>query len=57
MLKKQRDSIKSLNVEHDDLKKDYKLAGSVKNKTVDRNNVGRLQQLLQDEENVKVKGN
>ena len=55
MLKKQRNSIESLNGEHDDLKKDYKLAGSVKNKTLDRNNVDRLQQLLEAEENVKVR--
>ncbi|XP_066922490.1 coiled-coil domain-containing protein 63-like [Clytia hemisphaerica] len=54
VLKKQRDSFTSLNNEHDDLKTDYKLASSRKNKSFDKENIEQLRKLLDDEEDVKV---
>ena len=54
VLKKQRDSFESLNNEHEDLKTDYKLASSGKNKSFDKGNIEQLRKLLDDEEDVKV---
>lgn len=53
ILKKQQDSIKSLNAEHDELMKETRLAGSVKNQNVDRKNIDLLRELLKEEHKVK----
>lgn len=53
MLKKQQDTIKSLNAEHEELMKEARLAGSVKNQKFDRKNISTLRDLLNEEDKVK----
>lgn len=51
-LQKQRDSISNLNVEHEDLAKDYKLAASIKNQSADAENTEILRNLSREEDTV-----
>ena len=50
ILKKQKDTIANLTLEHEELEKDNKLAGSQRNQTSDAGNTSKLHSLLHEEE-------